>query len=143
MRTRNHERVIGKKTGLTSRVVQEILGVNEPAIGFLTDRMRSSDGATLSLRQTGLIPPRRRPCSAAARDGSQRGASRQRTRPYRATRPRRSHVLSNPLGRLGISLPKGEIILSGWLVPLIPAASGDIFELQLEGIGGASVKFID
>lgn len=52
------ERVIGKKIGVTSRPVQEMLGVFEPDFGFLTDRMQVDDGATVSLAATGLIQPR-------------------------------------------------------------------------------------
>jgi 2-oxopent-4-enoate/cis-2-oxohex-4-enoate hydratase len=51
--------------------------------------------------------------------------------------------LANTLGRFDVPLRKGEIILSGSLVPLIPATCGDFFELTLQGIGGASVKFTD
>jgi 2-oxopent-4-enoate/cis-2-oxohex-4-enoate hydratase len=50
--------VIGKKIGLTSRDVQEMFGVNQPDVGFLTDQMAYCDGATLSLSQIGRIQPR-------------------------------------------------------------------------------------
>jgi 2-oxopent-4-enoate/cis-2-oxohex-4-enoate hydratase len=49
--------------------------------------------------------------------------------------------LANTLGRYGVSLKAGEVILSGSLVPLEPAASGDWFEMKIEGVGGASVRF--
>ena len=52
------ERVIGKKIGVTSRPVQDMLGVFQPDFGFLTDAMQFADGATVSLKQAGLIQPR-------------------------------------------------------------------------------------
>ena len=52
------ERVIGKKIGVTSRAVQEMLGVFQPDFGFLTDAMYYADSATVSLAHSGLIQPR-------------------------------------------------------------------------------------
>lgn len=52
------ERVIGKKIGVTSKAVQDMLGVFQPDFGFLTDAMQFADGATVSLRDAGLIQPR-------------------------------------------------------------------------------------
>lgn len=52
------ERVIGKKIGVTSKPVQDMLGVFQPDFGFLTDAMQFADGATVSLAQAGLIQPR-------------------------------------------------------------------------------------
>lgn len=52
------ERVVGKKIGVTSTAVQNMLGVFQPDFGFLTDAMAWEDGATVSLRQAGLIQPR-------------------------------------------------------------------------------------
>ncbi len=52
------ERVIGKKIGVTSKPVQDMLGVFQPDFGFLTDTMQYADGATVSLKQAGLIQPR-------------------------------------------------------------------------------------
>ena len=52
------ERVIGKKIGVTSKPVQDMLGVFQPDFGFLTDAMQYADGATVSLSQSGLIQPR-------------------------------------------------------------------------------------
>jgi 2-oxopent-4-enoate/cis-2-oxohex-4-enoate hydratase len=49
--------------------------------------------------------------------------------------------LANTLGRFGIPFRKGEIILSGSLVPLVPAAAGDRFDLSIAGIGTASIAF--
>lgn len=52
------ERVIGKKIGVTSKPVQDMLGVFQPDFGFLTDAMQFADGATVSLSAAGLIQPR-------------------------------------------------------------------------------------
>ena len=52
------ERVIGKKIGVTSKPVQDMLGVFQPDFGFLTDAMQFADGATVSLKASGLIQPR-------------------------------------------------------------------------------------
>lgn len=50
--------------------------------------------------------------------------------------------LANTLGRLGIPLKAGEVILSGSLAAMIPAVKGDNFRVTIGGIGGCSVKFI-
>lgn len=52
------ERVIGKKIGVTSKPVQDMLGVFQPDFGFLTDTMQFADGVTVSLKASGLIQPR-------------------------------------------------------------------------------------
>lgn len=49
--------------------------------------------------------------------------------------------LANTLGRFGIALRAGEVILSGSLVPLQPIAPGDSMHLTVGGIGTASVCF--
>lgn len=52
------ERLTGKKIGVTSKAVQEMLDVHQPDFGFLTDRMQHADGAEIGLRAAGLIQPR-------------------------------------------------------------------------------------
>lgn len=52
------EQVIGKKIGVTSKAVQEMLGVHQPDFGFLTDRMQFDNDACVSLSQANLIQPR-------------------------------------------------------------------------------------
>lgn len=49
--------------------------------------------------------------------------------------------LANALGRLGIPLRAGEIILSGSLGAMLPAAAGDVFHLSIGGLGNATVRF--
>lgn len=53
--TKNRERVIGKKIGVTNAVVQKALGVFEPDFGFLTDAMAFAEG---DVAIGGLIQPR-------------------------------------------------------------------------------------
>jgi 2-oxopent-4-enoate/cis-2-oxohex-4-enoate hydratase len=49
--------------------------------------------------------------------------------------------LGNTLGRFGIPLKAGEVILSGSLVPLEPIQAGDSMRVDIGGIGSASVRF--
>jgi 2-keto-4-pentenoate hydratase len=52
-------RIIGRKIGLTSRAMQELLGVDQPDYGFLLDSMAVSPGSTLS--RTDFLLPRIEP----------------------------------------------------------------------------------
>ncbi len=49
-------RPVGRKVGLTSVAMQELLGVGEPDFGYLTDAMLRPDGARLD--RDGLLAPR-------------------------------------------------------------------------------------
>lgn len=51
------EQVVGKKIGVTSKPVQEMLGVFQPDFGFLTDAMAYPDGADIPIAGN-LIAPR-------------------------------------------------------------------------------------
>lgn len=50
--------------------------------------------------------------------------------------------LANTLGRLGISLNAGDIVLSGALGAMVPVKAGDSLRCTIGGIGGCSVRFI-
>jgi 2-oxopent-4-enoate/cis-2-oxohex-4-enoate hydratase len=50
------EAIIGKKIGVTSKVVQEMIGVFEPDFGQLTDAMLVADDATVERKS--LIQPK-------------------------------------------------------------------------------------
>ena len=50
--------------------------------------------------------------------------------------------LANTLGRFGIPLKAGEVILSGSLVPREPVLAGDTLNLSIGGLGGCSVRFV-
>lgn len=207
------ERVIGKKIGVTSEAVQNMLDVRQPDFGFLTDRMRYEDGCEMPIGDA-LIQPRAEgeiafvlkhaltgpgvtngdvlaatdyvvPCfeivdsrirdwkiriaDTVADNASSglfllgRGAADPRKvdllgcemvvskNGARLSTGRGSAALGSPLasvawlantlGRFGIALEAGEIILSGSLVPLEPVRPGDEMSLTLEGIGTASVRF--
>jgi len=54
---RDGEVIVGKKIGVTSRPVQEMLGVFQPDFGFLTDAMEYPDGAEITV-DGNLIQPR-------------------------------------------------------------------------------------
>jgi len=49
--------------------------------------------------------------------------------------------LANTLGRLGISLTAGEVILSGSQSPLVPVMEGDSLTCNVGGMGSTSVRF--
>jgi len=50
--------------------------------------------------------------------------------------------LANTLGRLGMTLKAGEIILSGALAAMVPAVKGDNMRVSIGGIGSVSVRFV-
>ena len=54
---RDGEIIVGKKIGVTSKPVQEMLGVFQPDFGFLTDAMEYPDGAAIPVAGN-LIQPR-------------------------------------------------------------------------------------
>ena len=50
------EKVVGKKIGVTSKVVQEMLGVHQPDFGFLTDVMEYPNGADVPIAGNMIAP---------------------------------------------------------------------------------------
>ena len=52
------EQVVGKKIGVTSEVVQQMLNVHQPDFGFLTDQMQVPDASDVSLHEYRLVQPR-------------------------------------------------------------------------------------
>ena len=214
LRKKQGERVIGKKIGVTSKPVQDMLGVHQPDFGFLLDAMQVANGATVSLEKAGLIQPRAEgeiafvlkkdlkgpgvteqhvldatdyvsPCfeivDSRIRDWKIKiqdtvadnascgvfvlGPDRVKPKSLDLAAVRMDiarngeHVatgfgsavqghpatavawLANTLGRFGIPFLAGEIILSGSLAPLLPIAPLDRYELNIEGIGKASIAF--
>jgi 2-oxopent-4-enoate/cis-2-oxohex-4-enoate hydratase len=212
-RLRAGEKVIGKKIGVTSKAVQDMLGVHQPDFGFLTDRMQVADGAVIPIERSMIQPRAEAEIALILKRGLQGpgvtpadvlaatesiaacfeivdsridewnigivdtvadnascgtfvlGAARvdPRSLDLAALKvkvfkngallsegvgsavqgsPLASVAwLANTLGRYGVPLEAGEVILSGSLVPLAPARPGDRFTLDLESVGGASVAF--
>ncbi len=207
------EKIIGKKIGVTSKPVQEMLGVHQPDFGFLTDKMHFENGADISITEH-LIQPRAEaeigfclkkdlqgpgvteqdvleatdyimPCfeivDSRIKDwnikiqdtvadnascgvfvlGDAKADPRDHDLPnLKITVKKNGELLSeglgsavqgnpltavawlaNTLGAYDIPFKAGEFILSGSLVPLENARPGDKFELELHGIGAASVSF--
>lgn len=213
-RTAAGARVVGKKIGVTSKAVQDMLDVHQPDFGFLLDVMAMPNASTVHIAQAGLIQPRAEgeiafvlkqdlqgpgvtrervldatdyvtPCfeivdsritdwkikiQDTVADNASCGVfvmGQGRVAPHAldlaavkmAIDRNGTHVadgigaavqghpaeavawLANTLGRFGIPFRAGEIILSGSLAPLLPAAAGDHFHLTLDGIGSASIRF--
>jgi len=208
------ERIVGKKIGLTSRAVQEMLKVSEPDYGFLTDRMQCMEGAPVPISRELMQPKAEGEIAfVLKRDLQGPGVTTadvlaatagvkacfeivdSRIRDWKikiqdtiadnascglfvasdtlvdvhsvdlvtcgmamwkngelvATGAGAAALgspvnavtwLANALGRHGVGLKAGEIILSGSLVPLIPIAPGDQMELAIGGIGRLRAKFV-
>lgn len=212
-RRRDGERVIGKKIGVTSKAVQDMLGVHQPDFGFLTDRMLVE--GDIDIAAHGLIQPRAEaeiafilksplngpgvtpeqvidateaiaPCfeivDSRIQDwkigiidtiadnascgifvlGEARADPRNFDLPgLKVTVTKNGAPLSegygsavqgdpaqavawlaNTLGAYGVTLDAGDVILSGSLVPLEDARPGDVFEMELEGVGGCTARFV-
>lgn len=52
------EQVVGKKIGVTSRAVQDMLDVHQPDFGFLTNRMQVANDCEVSFSAHHLVQPR-------------------------------------------------------------------------------------
>jgi len=50
--------------------------------------------------------------------------------------------LANTLGKLGIALEAGEVIMSGSLANMVPVQAGDNLRVSIGGIGSCSVRFV-
>ncbi|MFM8481441.1 MAG: 2-keto-4-pentenoate hydratase [Gammaproteobacteria bacterium] len=212
-RTAAGERIVGKKIGVTSKAVQDMLGVHQPDFGFLTDAMQVDDGGTVVISER-MIQPRAEAEIALILGSALKGPGVTEADVLAATASvaacfeivdsridrwdirivdtvadnascglfvlgaeRRSPQgldlaalevrvskngaplsrgfgsavqgsplaavawLANTLGAYGVTLDAGDTILSGSLVPLEPARPGDFFELDLDQLGRASIRF--
>ena len=50
--------------------------------------------------------------------------------------------LANMLGSLGITLKAGDIVLAGAMGAMVPVVKGDNLRININGIGGCSVRFV-
>ncbi len=208
------EKIIGKKIGVTSRVVQRMLNVHQPDFGYLTDKMAYSQGQEMPI-STQLIQPKAEgeiafilkkdllgpgvtnadvlaatdcviPCFEVVDSRIENWQIKIQDTVAdnascglfilgdKAVDPRKVDLatcgmvvekngsiistgagaaalgspvncvawLANTLGRFGIPLKAGEVILSGSLVPLEPVQAGDFMSVSIGGIGSASVRFV-
>ena len=55
-RIESGEKIIGKKIGLTSKAVQNMLGVGQPDFGYLTDKMAFSQGEEMPISERLMQP---------------------------------------------------------------------------------------
>ena len=55
-RLANGEKLIGKKIGLTAKAIQDMLGIDEPDYGFLTDAMQINNGGTIRIKDSMMTP---------------------------------------------------------------------------------------
>ncbi|HFX1214561.1 TPA: 2-oxopent-4-enoate hydratase [Pseudomonas aeruginosa] len=208
------EKIIGKKIGVTSKAVQNMLNVHQPDFGYLTDAMVFYSGEAMPISKLLMQPKaegeiafilKKRLMGPGVTNADVLAATEcvmpcfeivdSRIRDWkikiedtvadnascglfvlgdRAVSPRQvdlvtcgmvveknGHVIStgagaaalgspvncvawlaNTLGRFGIPLKAGEVILSGSLVPLEPVKSGDVMRVDIGGIGSASVRFV-
>lgn len=216
-RLANGEKVVGKKIGVTSKAVQDMLGVHQPDFGFLTDWMYVVGDVDVDAKA--LIAPRAEaeiafilkqgltgpgvtiadvmaatasiaPCFEivdsrienwkigivdTVADNASCGVyimGAERLDPRALDLPNLHVVVSkngaplsegyghavqgnpaqavawlaNTLGAYGVTLDAGDVILSGSLVPLAPAAKGDCFEMILSDasgpLGRCTAKFV-
>lgn len=211
-RRKDGERVVGKKIGVTSKAVQDMLGVHQPDFGFLTDRMWIR--GDIDIAAENLIQPRAEaeiafilkaglkgpgvtaeqviaateaiaPCFEIVDSriadwkigivdtvadnascgvfvlGDARADPRAHDLPGLRVRVTKNGAplseglgsavqgspaeavawLANTLGSYGVTLDAGDVILSGSLVPLESARPGDVFEMELDGVGGCTARF--
>ena len=207
------ERVIGKKIGVTSKAVMNMLGVYQPDFGYLTDGMVYNEGQAIPMSR--LIQPKAEGEIAFVLKKTLKGPGISSADVLAATEgvmacfeivdsriqdwkikiqdtvadnascgvfvlgdrlvdPRDVDLqtcgmvlekngdivatgagaaalgapanavawLANTLGRLGIALEAGEVVMSGSLAIMVPVAAGDNLRVTIGGIGSCSVRFI-
>jgi 2-oxopent-4-enoate/cis-2-oxohex-4-enoate hydratase len=207
------QRIIGKKIGVTSQAVMNMLGVDQPDFGMLTDTMVYNEGQAIPA--SALIQPKaegeiafllKRDLQGPGVTAAEVLASTEavmacfeivdsRIRDWkiriqdtvadnascgvfvlgdRLVDPRAVDLttcgmvlekngeivvtgagaatmgspltavawLANTLGRMGVPLKAGEVILSGALGAMVPVTRGDNLRVTIGGIGSCSVRFV-
>ena len=207
------ERVIGKKIGVTSKAVMNMLGVHQPDFGYLLDGMVYNEGESIAADE--LIQPKAEGEIAFLLKKDLQGPGVTATDVLAATEgvmacfeivdsriqdwkikiqdtvadnascgvfvlgdqlvdiadldlalcgmvlekngeivvtgagaatmnhPVNAMVwLANTLGKLGIALKAGDIVLSGAMGAMVPVVKGDSLRMSIGGIGGCSVRFV-
>ncbi|MCW8833648.1 MAG: 2-oxopent-4-enoate hydratase [Colwellia sp.] len=213
-RVQSGERIIGKKIGVTSKAVQNMLNVYQPDFGYLTDSMAYSEGEEMPISKL-LMQPKAEgeiafilkkdlmgpgvtnadvlaatdcviPCFEVVDSRIENWQIKIQDTVAdnascglfilgdKAISPRKIDLttcgmvvekngsiistgagaaalgspincvtwLANTLGKFGIPLKAGEVILSGSLVPLEPVKAGDHMSVSIGGMGSASVRFV-
>ncbi|MDB5727078.1 MAG: 2-oxopent-4-enoate hydratase [Noviherbaspirillum sp.] len=211
-RTEKGARIVGKKIGVTSKAVMDMLNVHQPDFGYLLDTMIYNEGEAIPMDT--LIQPKAEGEIAFILKSDLNGPGISNADVLRATEcvmpcfeivdsritdwkikiqdtvadnascgvfvlgdhatdPRKVDLttcgmvlekngeivgtgagaaalgspvnavawLANTLGRLGIPLKAGEVILSGSLAAMFPVKAGDNLRVSIGGIGGCSVRF--
>lgn len=207
------EKLVGKKIGVTSEAVMNLLGVRQPDFGMLTDAMWSGDGGSIKadtliqpkaeaeiafrlkqdLKGPGvtaadvlaatesvmacfeIVDSRIQDWKIAIQDTVADNAScglfvtgeatvdphnvdltgctmtmeknGKRVAEGRGDATMGSPLnavawLANEMGRRGVALRAGEIVLSGALGAMVPVVAGDYLKMQVCGIGSCEISFI-
>ncbi|UCV17814.1 2-oxopent-4-enoate hydratase [Ferribacterium limneticum] len=212
-RLENGEKVIGKKIGVTSKPVMNLLGVHQPDFGYLLDGMVYNEGE--SIEMSSLIQPKAEGEIAFLLKKDLQGPGVTAAEVLAATEgvmacfeivdsritdwkikiqdtvadnascgvfvlgdqlvdisnidlglcgmvlekngeivvtgagaatmghPVNAMVwLANTLGKLGITLKAGDIVLSGAMGAMVPVVKGDNLRMTIGGLGGCSVRFV-
>ncbi|MEX1058297.1 MAG: fumarylacetoacetate hydrolase family protein [Natronospirillum sp.] len=214
LRVESGERVIGKKIGVTSRPVMDMLGVRQPDFGMLTNTMVLAQGESLSLST--MIQPKAegeiafvmkdrlqgpgttnadvlrdvegvmacfeivdsrvedwrikiedtvadnascgmfilgdRMVSPSELDLFSIGMVLEKNNAIVGTGAGAASMgspvaavawLANTLGKLGMALEAGDVVLSGALSAMVPVAAGDQFRMTLAGVGGCAFNAVE
>ncbi len=214
LRLADGEKIIGKKIGVTSKAVMNMLKVDQPDFGFLTDKMVFSQGEDVIISDQMIQPkaegevafilksdlvgpgitaadvlaatdfvmpaievvdsrienwkikiqdtvadnascgvfilgdtaidPRKIDLSTCGMVVEKNGAIISTGAGAAALNSPVNCVawLANTLGKYGIPLKAGEVIMSGSLVPLEPVEPGDSMHVSIGGMGSVSARFV-
>ena len=132
-RVEEGRQVVGKKVGLTSRSVQQQLGVDQPDFGVLFDDMEFLSRAVIPTQR--LMQPK-----VEAEVAFVMGQDLCDTEPSWSQFLRVIDWLARTMAERGLGLRAGEVILSGALGPMVPVAAGDAVEVCLGSLGSVTCQ---